>query len=208
MSQSALETGEWAKCIAFNLAGIKSAGKDGDWAFYTTREVASEAECDRLVAASTPAAPVRRFSKTEVFLDPPNPGCRFRAFSSLDDGVAFYLEFLFTRFSAAWPAVLTGDPFAFVHALKAHNYFTADEFEYLKGVVNRFDTYGTPKLPDMTAISDALASFGYDVSSIRDAVGAFQHDEGLNVDYTAGPMVRAKIRVRMALMQSTPPEAA
>lgn len=207
MSQSALETGAWAKCIAFNIGNVKSAGTSGDFCFFTTHEVVSPEQADRLVAASTPTAPAYKVSDTDVVLEPRHPGCRFRAFSTLDEGAAWYLDFLTTHYAAAWDAVVAGDPFAFVHSLKQHGYFTADEGQYLSGVCRFFDEYASPALADMTAIANALDELGYDATDVRLAVGQFQAAEGLTVDHTAGPMTRAKIRACLAAVPP-PPEAA
>ena len=49
----------------------------------------------------------------------PHPACRFRVFSSLTLGAVDYLTLLRKRFHLAWPAVLSGDPVGFVHALKS-----------------------------------------------------------------------------------------
>jgi len=201
MSQSALETGAWKSCVAYNLGNAKFSGTDGDWCYFTTWENVTPEQCAALVAASTAAAPVREISPTKVVLEPRHPDCRFRAFPSLAQGAAWYLNFLATHYAAAWDAVLDGDPFAFVHLLKAHGYFTADEGQYLQGVARFFDEYGTPKLADMSAITDALGSLGYDSTS------AFQQAMGLTVDNTPGPLTRAKLRWALAHQDPTPEAA-
>ena len=203
MSQSALETGAWAKCIAFNLGNIKSPhGADGDWCFFTTHETLSTEAAQRVAAASTPSAPAHLVSPTDVVLEPRHPGCRFRAFSTLAAGARWYLDFLAAHEATAWPAVLAGDPFAFSHALKLHGYYTADEATYTAGVVRFFDAYGLPGLKDMTALMAALQSLGYST------VWSFQQDVGLVDDNTPGPLTRAKLRVMLAAQQPAPLDVA
>jgi hypothetical protein len=48
---------------------------------------------------------------------------------------------MFKRFNKAWPAVLSGDPWAYGHALKLQGYYTADEAQYTAGVVKIFEKY-------------------------------------------------------------------
>lgn len=199
MSQSALETGSWNSCVCFNLGNVKSkVDADGDWTFFTTWEQLPASEVAALVAASTPAAPVRELSPTKAVFEPKHPMCCFRAFGSLVEAATWYLNFLFTHFAPAWAAVLDGDPFEFVHQLKLHGYFTADESAYLSGVVRFFDTFGTPPLSDNQAICEALRTLGYDVSDYAAAVGAFQQATGLVVDKAVGPLTRAKLRVALS----------
>jgi hypothetical protein len=77
------------------------------------------------------------------WFDPPHPQTNFRAFMDLDAGVIDYLRFLSqrARYQAAWAAAASGDPTAFVHALKASGYFTADETPYRRAVVSLFNEY-------------------------------------------------------------------
>jgi len=64
-----------------------------------------------------------------------DPGRRFRAYPSLDDGMAHHLAFLRNnRYKSAWPYVESGDPRGFVFALKRQGYFTGNENEYADGV--------------------------------------------------------------------------
>lgn len=110
LSQWTLETGGGHACHAWNLGNAKSVPGDGrSWTFF---------RCSEILAGK------------EVFFDPPHPQCRFRAFESLADGAADYLELLHRRFAVAWPAVVAGDAAAFGHALKAAHYYTADEHAY------------------------------------------------------------------------------
>jgi len=66
-----------------------------------------------------------------VTFQPPNPATWFRAFPTLEDGVAFHLDFLKNhRYKAAWAAVEAGSPAQFAHLLKVAGYYTAPESDY------------------------------------------------------------------------------
>lgn len=77
------------------------------------------------------------------WFDPPHPQCNFRAFESLEAGAVDHMRFLAQRksYQGAWLAAQSGDPAAFVHALKAAGYFTADEAPYLRSVVSLWREY-------------------------------------------------------------------
>jgi hypothetical protein len=64
-----------------------------------------------------------------------HPQCRFRAYANPTDGLFQYLDFIFReRYRDARDALLTGNPYGYVHALKNAGYFTADEAVYARGV--------------------------------------------------------------------------
>src|SRR4051812_22409528 len=45
LAQSALETGHWKSCHAYNLGNAKATAKwDGDYCFYTADEIVNEAQ--------------------------------------------------------------------------------------------------------------------------------------------------------------------
>jgi flagellum-specific peptidoglycan hydrolase FlgJ len=123
MAQSALETGRWKHCHCWNLGNVKSSFGDGrDFTFFRCNEVLS--------------------GKT-VWFDPPHPYTRFRAFRTLAEGAVDHLAFLrgLTRYKIAWQWVMAGDPHAFVQALKAAGYFTADEAPYERSVASLFNEF-------------------------------------------------------------------
>jgi len=66
---------------------------------------------------------------------------RWRAYRSLEEGSVDYLSSLRSRFAAAWPGVLAGDPVAFVHELKRAGYFTDTEAAYSADVQRVFNLY-------------------------------------------------------------------
>lgn len=115
LAQSIEECGAGYKsCHCWNFGNVKHVEGDGhEWCAF---------RCDEVIGGRV------------VWFDPPHPACRFVAFRARAEGVRGYLEELRGRFHAAWPALLTGDPIAFVHALKLQKYFTADEGAYGRAV--------------------------------------------------------------------------
>jgi hypothetical protein len=157
-AQSVLETGWWKYCHNYNLGNMKSVAGDGwDYSFFACDEVLYTPVALKFQAASTPAAPCKITSQnphnntSTIWFYPDHPGCRFRAFcmkkpdgsideaASLRAGMDAHLNTLYKRFGLAWPAVLKGDPRAFVQALKAQGYFTAPEKPYEDSVAEIFE---------------------------------------------------------------------
>ena len=73
-----------------------------------------------------------------VVFQPPHATTWFRAFASLDEGMAEHLKLLAKRFSRSWPAVLDGDVGEFAALLKAQGYFTASAEAYAAGMRGPF----------------------------------------------------------------------
>lgn len=118
LAQVAFETGLGKSMHRWNLGNAKHVDGDGrDWCSFACTEV---------------------LHGREVWFFPPAPACRFRAFRSLDEGAVDYLSMMRRTFRSAWPALLSGDPVAFVSALKAAHYFTADVGLYTRGVSSIF----------------------------------------------------------------------
>lgn len=147
VAQWALETG-WGKSMhCFNTGNIKS-GASGTrcWTFFTCGEELAEAHANRLQAAQPNLVVIRKrysemiagkpIAKASVYFRPKHPACRFRAYRTLREGVSDYLSFIRIRFSAAWPAVVIGNPGQFAHALKLSGYYTASEAKYAIGLSN------------------------------------------------------------------------
>jgi hypothetical protein len=123
VAHSALETGRWKSIHCFNLGNEKASQEyAGLYCQFRCNEVIN--------------------GKVQWF-DPPHPQCNFRAFQSLESGAIDHLRFLSQRerYAKAWLAAKSGDPAAFVHALKAGGYFTADEGPYLSAVKSLFEEY-------------------------------------------------------------------
>lgn len=103
---------------------------------------------------------------SELHLLPPegfgHPQCRFRAYANVVDGLYEYLDFIWReKYRDARDALLTGNPIAYVHALKLKGYFTADETSYARGVaglhaefVARIAGRPAPEMdvPDLTGV--------------------------------------------------------
>jgi hypothetical protein len=139
-------------CRCWNLGNIKSHEGDGrDWQFFATKErlsdtqLASEAakapELVRLVSTAkvgTKRAPVNIHT---VSLLPDHPGCRFRAFGSLREGVLDHLGYLRSPKRANVLAALqSGSVERYNHELDAIDYYTEDPKAYLRalsGALNR-----------------------------------------------------------------------
>lgn len=122
LAQSALETGRWKSCHAYNLGNAKHVPNDGrDFTYFRCNEI---------------------LDGKVVWFNPPHPACCFRAFRSLGDGALDYLSMMRRNFHSAWPFVEAGDPRGFVRALKAAHYFTAALAPYEASVVSIFSQYG------------------------------------------------------------------
>ena len=162
LAQSALETGHWKSCHAYNLGNAKASAKwEGDYCFYTADEIVNEAQAALALAERAPRTDgqpghnvvVTRLKSglVQVTLFPDHSWCRFRAFTTLDAGAADYLGLLQRRFARAWPAVLAGNPEAFIRTLHEVGYFTASVERYLPPVLQLFKQYkallASPEVP-------------------------------------------------------------
>lgn len=110
LSQWALETGHGKKCHNYNLGNVKSSQKGGEWCFFRCNEI---------------------IKKKTVWFDPDHPACCFVAYRTLNSGAEAYLHKLHTKYAAAWPAVLAGDPAQFTIQIRALGYFTANLEDYI-----------------------------------------------------------------------------
>lgn len=128
LAHSALETGFWHACYCWNLGNFKYVHGDGHDYF--------QMRCSEV------------FNGHTVWISPPDPGCSFVAFDSLEDGARDYLTSLRGRFRTAWPAVVAGDPAQFCHLLKLARYYTADEAIYTAGVMRCYHQLDATIPPD------------------------------------------------------------
>jgi hypothetical protein len=108
-AQWAHETANGASMYNYNFAGIKGAGPQGFSVAQKTRE---------------------GFGATERRITD-----HFRAYSSADEGAVDYVKLLSARYPDAIAAAKDGNAPAFVHALKAHGYFTGSEQAYTRSIV-------------------------------------------------------------------------
>ncbi|HMI84887.1 MAG TPA: glucosaminidase domain-containing protein [Polyangiaceae bacterium] len=128
MAQSAHETASWKYVHNFNIGNIKAVDGDGyDWTMFRCRE---------------------KVGGNDVWLDPPNPGTRFRAFRSLTEGAIDHLAFLYgrARYATAWAELKSGDPLKFATALRAAGYYT-DPVDVYAGAVTRYAKQFGASLP-------------------------------------------------------------
>lgn len=120
-AQWALETGAGASMVAFNIGNLKCPDVNaGDWCMFSTFEYVDGARVD---------------------IHPPDPGCRFQAFATLQDGVQNYLHGMWSHWTKAWPSVCAGDPEGFAKGLHDQGYYTAPVASYAAGVRRYFDLY-------------------------------------------------------------------
>lgn len=78
----------------------------------------------------------------KIIYQPPSRATWFRAFDTLEDGVAYHLDFLKNRrYKNAWTAIESGNPAAFAHLLKIAGYYTAPEADYIKLMNFYFNKY-------------------------------------------------------------------
>lgn len=123
VAQSALETGRWKSIHCFNFGNVKAS--PDYYGFYC------QFRCNEVING-----------KVQWF-DPPHPQCNFRAFQSAESGALDHIRFLATRkrYAYAWQVAQAGTPLAFVEALKAAGYFTADAGPYARAVVSLWKEY-------------------------------------------------------------------
>lgn len=125
LSQWALETGEGKSMVQYNIGNIKAYDtKAGDYTYFDTNE---------------------NINGKTVLLKAGQPGTRFRAFASLEDGVRFYLQGMKNHWTKAWPYALSGDPEGFAQGLYDQHYYTGigdhPVDAYAKGLRGYFDKY-------------------------------------------------------------------
>lgn len=139
-SQWALETKHGVSMIQNNIGNFKRPNPAaGDWCQFSTFEW---------------------IKGVKTMIHPPDIGCRFAAYASLEDGVRSWLRDLYTRWTLAWPGACEGDPDAFAAGLGAQRppYYTAPVADYQAGMHGYFDLYvktlTVPALPDPLAETD------------------------------------------------------
>jgi len=199
IGQWALETGYGKYMHAYNVGNIKSIEGDGhDYTYF---------RCNEFIGGQV------------VWFDPDNPGCRFRAYPSLELGVADYLRTIHGQYSSAWSAVESGDPAEYAHLLKMGDYYTASEASYTQGLVEIFgylkSTLGVAAssgtdLHTVAGVQTALTRLGYDPGGVDNingphteaAVCAFQRAHGIVADGLAGPATIAALAKALAALGS------
>lgn len=202
VAQWALETGWGRGMHAYNVGNIKSVAGDGrDYTYFA---------CDEVLDGKI------------VWYYPDAPACRFRAYPSLDGGVADYLATVHERFDKAWIAVVAGDPAGYARLLKEERYYTAPEEAYARGLVSIVDelervaphaSRSGIDLHTTLGVQQALRRLGFDPGTLdgkegprtEAAVAAFQRARALVADGVVGSATRAALAD--ALTTAPPPAA-
>jgi hypothetical protein len=144
LAKTALETGRWTQIWRNNWGNIKAGDNyPGMFTCITLNEVLTRGG-NQVVVWFAPegeltGAPNRGGKLVGAPLPVPDghPQTRMRAYANASDGVDSYVDFVANgRYIEAWKYLLRGDALAYVHALKQHGYFTADEAVYARGVVS------------------------------------------------------------------------
>lgn len=162
-AQFAFETGGGKACHCFNLGNVKCPPSDTVHDYTLFR-------CSEIIGGK------------EIFFDPPNPACRFRAFQTLEQGAADYYAEMRHQFASAWSAVVAGDPDAFAAKLKAAHYYTADEAVYAAGLRRWYaylDEHVAPEPdPAAQAAADSAAAANANQTAVAEQFNPeTDHDE-------------------------------
>ena len=116
-AQHALETGAGGFCWNNNIGNLKC----------------TQAQANAGVPYMMLAGTWEIIDGRKIVFQPPHPATWFRAFGSLDEGMAAHLDLLKNRrYATCWPAVESGEPRAFAVALKQRGYYTASVDDYAK----------------------------------------------------------------------------
>lgn len=175
IAQWAEETG-WGKSMhCYNIGNAKHVHGDGRaWCTFPCTE---------------------RLEGVVVKLDPPDVGCRFRAYPSLAAGAGDYLVSLTERFAGAWPAVLAGDVRRFAAEFAREDYYTAKEELYEAALV-QIDAQIDRELA--TAAGSVVATTAPHmpgtVADVQRALNALGARPRLEADGEMGPLTHAAIR--------------
>ncbi len=217
LAKTALETGRWQSMWNFGFGNVKSGPVyDGFFTCIPLNEVIN----GRTVwfvpegqLAGRPGTPVVGQRWT---LPPGHPQTRMRAYVSAEEGARAYVRFVAAskRYAAAWLALLNGDAVGYVRELKRAGYFTADESQYLRGVValhksfiNKLCEEATPTYPAQaphcarpvlrvgstgSAVCELQRLLGLNETGVFDAVthvavAEFQRARMLQIDGIVGP---------------------
>jgi len=127
-AQWAFETAEGVDMVQWNIGNSKYTGA-GDFCFYPTEEYVNG---------------------KPVMIRPPDPGCRFQCFPTIDEGVRAWLRSFYTHWTLAWPSACAGDPAGFAQGLHDQQppYYTGPVQDYIAGLKRYFDKYiGTLHVP-------------------------------------------------------------
>jgi len=126
-SQNALETGLTAAMWCNNIGNVKYVPNAGDTEAVHYCMLRNVWEI---------------INGKKVYFQPPSPATWFRAFDTLEEGVAFFFDLLRNRrYKAAWTAIEAGDPALFAHLLKVAGYYTASEADYRNAMLRYYNAF-------------------------------------------------------------------
>lgn len=173
-----------AYCHNYNMGNIKSRKGDGhDYQYYDCGEEVSLAEAYKLDRAKPHLVQIKKIYKwangserASIWLSAPHPWCRFRAYSTAEDGLVGYIRFLVmerSRYLTAWnEGVMKGDPVTFSMELGEAGYYTADKDRYTKTVVKLFNEFQT-KVKNVLSSPEGQALYSDEDEGFWDAAMDF-----------------------------------
>lgn len=165
LAQSALETGHWEAMYCFNFGNVKATDKwiagGGSFTYYDKKPSHAEApvtenlptpEKNYWLAQAKPRTDggegldmvvkhQRNDGRFYCLFWPSHQQARFRAFESLEDGAAAFLQKLTGRYRPALHRAKIGDVVGYVSTIRSLGYFTADLGRYLRSVQNLYRKY-------------------------------------------------------------------
>jgi hypothetical protein len=148
-AQFMAETGGGNYCFNWNLGNVKAGSNEPHMYLRGVWEVDSPsgaqgqvARANGLAHIATPAEIAQKGWRCPagmaiVVFEPPHPQCRFRAYSSLEDGAQRWLGHhrrIANTNQNYLPALTRGDIAAVAHALKLAGYYTAGEADYARAM--------------------------------------------------------------------------
>lgn len=142
LAKTALETGRWQKMWNANWGNVKAGESyDGMYTCYPCNEVLA-GKVVWFDPAGQLTAKDGEVTGLAWAVPPGHPQTRFRAYANEFDGAQQYVDFVVNgRYRDAWARLLEGDAAGYVHQLRLHGYFTADEATYRKGVEALFKEF-------------------------------------------------------------------
>lgn len=129
LGQTALETGNWKSIHNYNFGNKKASGGDRNWQFFRCSEI---------------------INGKEEFFDPPDPHCKFSAYTTAAEGAAAYIRLLQSRphwWASTAPdgtkiGLQSGTVDGFIKGLTtAPAYFTASPSLYRNVLLERMNNY-------------------------------------------------------------------
>lgn len=141
------ETGGGRNCYNWNLGNVKAGANEphmylhGPWECFGS--AAAQADVNRGLSHFATAEEIRKrgmacaVGKVAVVYDPPHVQCRFRAYSSLQDGAQRWVQHhqgTARRNASFITALNAGDIPAVAHILKSVQYYSGDEGAYARAM--------------------------------------------------------------------------